>query len=72
MNQRSGCPHKWVKHGDKSFYCSECGYFIETLEELEAVLAYERKKVISEVGKIVEEINCEHKEQLKEKLKELK
>ena len=71
MERRSdGCTHNWVKHGERSFFCSECGYFVETLEELQALLDYEKKQILIKVDQAIDEVNCEHKEQLKQKLRE--
>ena len=72
MNQQRGCRHEWVKHGDRSFYCGTCGYFAETLEEWLALLKNEQKSILSEVEKIVDEVNCPHcKEQVRHKLHDI-
>ena len=70
MNQQKGCHHEWVKHGDRSFYCGTCGYFAETLEEWLALLKNEQNSILSEVEKVIDEINCPNcKDELKHKLR---
>ena len=70
MNHQQECKHEWLPHAEKAFYCSKCGYFIETTEELQIVLENERNTVISEVEKILDAANVS--DEIKKKIQELK
>ena len=73
MGVQGECRHNWVKHGERSFYCESCGYFVETLEEFQALLSSEKRAFLKEVESIADAINCPHcKERLKQELQKLK
>ena len=64
------CNHEWIAHGEKAFYCSNCGYFIETLEELKVAMDHERNAVVSSVEKILDSAGVS--DEIKQKIRELR
>ena len=73
MIRKNECDHKWAGHGERSFYCSECGYFVQTVEELDAVLRHERDVMAAKMEDLLDAEACpDCRQKLKERLEGLK